>query len=130
MRTSAVFPVAAFAGLLAACSGATPDAARKDSAPAIPVEVATATRGEMLARYTGTATLEAEADAETDEEKCDDAPAAPDDHASTVGRARVPRDGEACPSRASEDPQNRERRQWYAFLYHSKELTDDRDHCH
>ena len=61
MRTSAVFPVAAFAGLLAACSGATPDAARKDSAPAIPVEVATATRGEMLARYTGTATLEAEA---------------------------------------------------------------------
>ena len=64
MRTSAVFPVAAFAGLLAACSGATPDAARKDSAPAIPVEVATATRGEMLARYTGTATLEAEADAD------------------------------------------------------------------
>ena len=64
MRTSAVFPVAAFSSLLAACSGATPDAARKDSAPAIPVEVATATRGEMLARYTGTATLEAEADAD------------------------------------------------------------------
>jgi membrane fusion protein (multidrug efflux system) len=64
MRTSAVFPLVALTGLLAACSSAAPDTARKDSTPAIPVEVATATRGEMFARYTGTATLEAEADAD------------------------------------------------------------------
>ena len=63
MRTSAV-TVAALTGLLAACSSATPETAHKDSAPAIPVEVATAKRGEMLARYSGTATLEAEADAD------------------------------------------------------------------
>jgi membrane fusion protein (multidrug efflux system) len=65
MRTPAAFFVAFVAGLLAACSSATPGTADKGAtAPAIPVEVATATRGEMLARYTGTATLEAEADAE------------------------------------------------------------------
>lgn len=65
MRTPAVFPLAALAALLAGCSGgSSAETAKKDAAPAIPVEVATATRGEMLARYSGTATLEAEADAD------------------------------------------------------------------
>lgn len=65
MRTPALALLAAAAGLLAACGTAKPDSAAQADAPAaVPVEVATATRGEMLARYTGTATLEAEADAE------------------------------------------------------------------
>ena len=63
MRTPAVILATTLAALSAACSDTAPSAAR-EPAPAIPVEVATATRGEMLARYTGTATLEAEADAE------------------------------------------------------------------
>jgi membrane fusion protein (multidrug efflux system) len=66
MRTpvAACTLVVALATTLAACSGAPAGTAAKDAAPAIPVEVAKVTRGEMLARYTGTATLEAEADAE------------------------------------------------------------------
>ncbi len=65
MRTAAVYPVAALAALLAGCGGgSSAEAAKADAAPAIPVEVAKATRGEMVARYTGTATLEAEADAD------------------------------------------------------------------
>jgi len=66
MRTTAVFfTVSALGAVLGACSGGSAaDATGKDSAAAIPVEVANAHRGEMLARYTGTATLEAEADAD------------------------------------------------------------------
>ncbi|MEZ5532911.1 MAG: efflux RND transporter periplasmic adaptor subunit [Steroidobacteraceae bacterium] len=66
MRTTAVlFTLSALGAVLGACSGGSAaDATGKDSAAAIPVEVANAHRGEMLARYTGTATLEAEADAD------------------------------------------------------------------
>jgi len=66
MRTSAVFTTtAALAALLSACGAARPDTgAKADEPTAIPVEVAVAQRGEMVARYTGTATLEAEGDAE------------------------------------------------------------------
>lgn len=64
MRTPAILLAAALGAALQACGSAPADTAHKDAAPAIPVEVSPATRGEMLARYTGTATLEAEADAE------------------------------------------------------------------
>ncbi|MGD9597824.1 MAG: efflux RND transporter periplasmic adaptor subunit [Steroidobacteraceae bacterium] len=66
MRTHiALFPLAALGAALVACSGGSAaDVAARDTAAAIPVEVANARRGEMLARYTGTATLEAEADAD------------------------------------------------------------------
>ncbi|MBV6417259.1 MAG: Multidrug resistance protein MdtA [Steroidobacteraceae bacterium] len=63
--TTALLPFAALGALLGACGGSpAADSAKKDTPAEIPVEVATARRGEMLARYTGTATLEAEADAE------------------------------------------------------------------
>lgn len=60
---------AALATGLAACSTSdavdAPKATAKDApAPAVPVEVVRASRGEMVASYGGTATLQAEADAE------------------------------------------------------------------
>ena len=58
--------VAGFAGL-SGCSGkaaeAQQTAAKKDAAPAIPVEVAEVTRGDMAATYSGTSTLEADQEA-------------------------------------------------------------------
>lgn len=63
MRTQALL-IAASAALLAACGGSSPDTAKTDAPASVPVEVVAAKRGEMLARYTGTATLEAEADAD------------------------------------------------------------------
>lgn len=58
-----ILALALAAPLLAGCQGAQTEAAA-ETPPQIPVEVAPATRAEMLARYGGTATLEAEADAE------------------------------------------------------------------
>jgi membrane fusion protein (multidrug efflux system) len=51
-------------GLLSACGGGPRNGPDEAAVPEIPVETVTARRGEVLARYTGTATLEAEADAE------------------------------------------------------------------
>jgi len=64
MRTQALLFVAASAALLAACGSSSADSAKAEAPVSVPVEVVAATRGEMLARYTGTATLEAEADAD------------------------------------------------------------------
>lgn len=58
-----ILALALAAPLLVGCQGAQTEAAA-ETPPQIPVEVAPATRAEMLARYGGTATLEAEADAE------------------------------------------------------------------
>lgn len=49
--------------MLAACSQFSDDEAEEEDAPAIPVEVAQATRSDMVATYTGTAPIEAFEDA-------------------------------------------------------------------